>query len=272
MGQDEDALEGDPLQPEVALNTAIPPADAGLHPEEDCNINRTLSAPKRKRRRRNWRRSEPDFEEDCDEKEDEPFVAIHQPFHRIVFDEDGNASDVVLRSQCEYQVNRKHQKRLATSSYKWSSDAQANANTVSVVQTESKTADLLAAVGHPEVKNLEVRIHRFPNDYETVVNYWYTTLEWLDRAAMGDIDQEVNEDEDGAKEELGDAESHSDKVDNDEYNEKTLEDSVKIEYSSPDNDVKTNAVVNQEDTRSDNTTIVERSDNAGEMNEGRDAA
>lgn len=42
------------------------------------------------------------------------------------------------------------------------------------------------------------------------------------------IEQEANEHEDEAKEELGDEESHSDKVDHDEYDEKTLEDSVKV--------------------------------------------
>ncbi|KAL5106362.1 hypothetical protein TcWFU_008108 [Taenia crassiceps] len=264
MSQTEAALEDDTPQQEVVLNTAAPPPeDAEPQPEDECDISTTLSAPKRKRRRRKWGNTEPDFENGCSVRKDEPFMLIHQPFHRIVFDEDGNASDVVLRPQCEYQVNRKHQKRLATSSYKWSSSVQANANIVSVVSTEPKTANLPSAVGHPEVKNLEVRIHRFPNDYETVVNYWYTTLEWLDRATMEDINQEANEDEEGAKEEFGDEESHSDKTIKDEYDEKTLENIVKVEYSLPDDAVNTNAVVNREEAKGGNETIAERSGNAG---------
>ncbi|EUB62383.1 glutamate receptor AMPA [Echinococcus granulosus] len=203
MSQAEDALEKDPPQREASLNNATsPPTDAELHPEEVHDLTNTAtSAPKRKRHRRKWRSSEPDFEETCNAKEDEPFVAIHQPFHRIVFDEDGNASDVVLRPQCE--VNRKHQKRLATSSYRWSSSIQSEDNTISAVPKEPKTSSLLpavkCAVDHPEVKNLEVRVHHFP-----------------------------------------------------------------VNYSPPDDNVKTYTAVNQDDTREDNETIVERSDNTNE--------
>ncbi|VDM17704.1 unnamed protein product [Hydatigera taeniaeformis] len=258
MSEVGDALEDD-LPQQVALNTVTPPhTDAGLHFEEDCDFNTTFPTSKRKRRRRKLKNFKAGFEDECSVKKSEPFVAIHQPFHRIVFDEDGNASDVVLRPQHEYQINRKHQKRLATSSYKWSSCVERNADIIGVVSTESKTytlpSDFTCAVEKPEAKNLEVRIHHFSNDYEAVVNYWYTTLEWLDRAAMGDIDHETSEGK-SEEEELGDEESYSNQVKHNELSEETLEDDVKVNDPSTGNDMKNNALENREDAE-DNGTIM----------------
>lgn len=63
MSQVEDTPEYSPPQQEVDLDTAnSPSADAKLPSEEDCGIDTTLSAPKRKRRRRKWRGSEHGFE------------------------------------------------------------------------------------------------------------------------------------------------------------------------------------------------------------------
>ena len=39
--------------------------------------------------------------ETSDEKGNDSFTPIHRPFHRIVFDEDGNASEVIPRSNNE---------------------------------------------------------------------------------------------------------------------------------------------------------------------------
>ncbi|BHF74861.1 hypothetical protein SprV_0501794900 [Sparganum proliferum] len=127
--------------------------------------------------------------EDYVEENEEPAteVPLRQPFQRIIFDEDGQACEVLLRTGL--QVNRRQQKRLATSNYKWSDAAEfASAATVLPVvagQKRSRPEHLgrTSAVEAAAPKNLEVRVHRFPNDYSTVVNYWYTTLEWLDKNA-----------------------------------------------------------------------------------------
>ncbi|KAL7058393.1 hypothetical protein AAHC03_017056 [Spirometra sp. Aus1] len=128
--------------------------------------------------------------EDYVEEEPAKGLPLRQPFQRIIFDEDGQACEVLLRTGLQAQVNRRQQKRLATSNYKWSDAAElASATTVLPVVAGQKRSrpehigrgSAVAAVTAP--KNLEVRVHRFPNDYSTVVNYWYTTLEWLDKNA-----------------------------------------------------------------------------------------
>lgn len=81
---------------------------------------------------------------------------------------------------------------------------------------------------------------------------------------MGSMDQETNANEDGEKEEVGDEETYSDEINNGGYTEEAFEDNAKVNYSPPDDNVKTYTAVNQDDTREDNETIVERSDNTNE--------
>nr|VZI02009.1 unnamed protein product [Spirometra erinaceieuropaei] len=96
---------------------------------------------------------------------------------------------LLLRTGLQAQVNRRQQKRLATSNYKWSDATElASATTVLPVVAGQKRSHpehlgRTSGVAAATPKNLEVRVHRFPNDYSTVVNYWYTTLEWLDKNA-----------------------------------------------------------------------------------------
>ncbi|VDD80066.1 unnamed protein product [Mesocestoides corti] len=150
----------------------------------DQSLSMELShLSKRKRHRRGRRKVNMEIKNEDVEEYVEPFEAVHRPFHRVVFDDDGNACEVVLRSDNACKVNRRHQKRLATSSYKWNivqSDTGA-----SVLAKKRKISDSLShTTSQPEVRNLDVRIHSLPNDYETVFKYWYTTLAWMDKEAI----------------------------------------------------------------------------------------
>uniref|UniRef100_A0A0X3NVG2 Uncharacterized protein n=1 Tax=Schistocephalus solidus TaxID=70667 RepID=A0A0X3NVG2_SCHSO len=103
--------------------------------------------------------------------EDEEMVAdtpLRQPFQRIIFDEDGQACEVLLRTGLQAQVNRRHQKRLGTSSYNWSDAAELTSATPTILSVVSgrkrppSERPGRASTASAAAKNLEVRVHRFP--------------------------------------------------------------------------------------------------------------
>uniref|UniRef100_A0A5K3EMB8 Enhancer of polycomb-like protein n=1 Tax=Mesocestoides corti TaxID=53468 RepID=A0A5K3EMB8_MESCO len=65
----------------------------------DQSLSMELShLSKRKRHRRGRRKVNMEIKNEDVEEYVEPFEAVHRPFHRVVFDDDGNACEVVLRS------------------------------------------------------------------------------------------------------------------------------------------------------------------------------
>lgn len=144
-----------PLQAEQSNENAVQSNENAEHPRK---------RRKRNRKPRNVDKPTEAVDERKEEKADISVTpAVHRPFQRIVFNDDGNVCEVVSRSKTS-QINRRHQKRLATSSYDWSS-----ANTIQP-KADISEGSLLAisevarALAQPVkvAKNLEVRIHAFP--------------------------------------------------------------------------------------------------------------
>ncbi|KAM7539325.1 hypothetical protein Aperf_G00000052160 [Anoplocephala perfoliata] len=215
----------DSLQIEAPLDVSATSADAGTI---------VTSTSKRKRRRRKRKRLTTDRQVqeeavekgECNVPEEKLLLGgFHSSFHGVVYDEEGNPKEITLKQDNLPQVNRKRQKRLGSCTFRWNSAAPKSATTVIPAKRgRYDTASSAATENKPKVKNLEVRIHRFENNYENVVKYWYTTLDWLDRAAM---ENEIQPTEENETEERGDDNSEEGKHDHNDGEVATSADELK---------------------------------------------
>nr|CDS31054.1 glutamate receptor AMPA [Hymenolepis microstoma] len=158
------------------------------------------SRPPRKRRKRKRKRFTSDSLEVTEEGDNTTSeiglvqCGFHSAFHGVVYDVEGNPKEITFREDKTNQVNRKRQKRLGTCTFKISTEMEPKtAIAIPAKQGRNSTTSTTSNRRKPKVKNLEVRIHKYENTYDNVVKYWYSTLDWIDKAAMELQQTEENE-------------------------------------------------------------------------------
>nr|CAH8871128.1 unnamed protein product [Trichobilharzia regenti] len=170
------------------------PCELQIEPSGDVNIKADNIRKSRKRRRRTKKQAAPSQPLQNTDASEAP-TKLRVPFvKKIIFGEDGamqnsytadNWNDV---SDCTRRAKKRsgyvsfaniYAEEKFAPSESFTLDATNTGLRCNVVEREDAEFIHEIPVKYKKDRNLEVAVYSFPNDYETVVKYWYITLQQL---------------------------------------------------------------------------------------------